>query len=217
MTEEPGKRQHRAAATADQLLQAARAVFESRGYQGTTVGAITEAANTAHGTFYLYFKNKEEAFAKVMVPVAEAMYGHARAPWRGDQREMLVTGIRGFLEGFRLHRGLWRCLIEGMRQSTAVESMWVEMRRPFVEGIERNLARLLAAGRIRPMDVSVAANALGCMLEWFAFTHLAMDQPPTDEVSIEAAAATLADLWFHSVYTDGGHVLALGDAAVARS
>ena len=51
------KRRQRAAATADQLLAAARETFEARGYQATTVGAITEAANTAHGTFYRSFKN----------------------------------------------------------------------------------------------------------------------------------------------------------------
>jgi AcrR family transcriptional regulator len=63
------KRQQGTAATADQLLNAARDVFESRGYTSTTVGAITSAANTAHGTFYLYFKNKEDAFGKVMASV----------------------------------------------------------------------------------------------------------------------------------------------------
>jgi AcrR family transcriptional regulator len=45
------KRQLQAAATQEQLLAAARDVFEEKGYQATTVGAITDRAATAHGTF----------------------------------------------------------------------------------------------------------------------------------------------------------------------
>ena len=55
MDERKSKRQAQAAATQEQLLRAARGVFAARGYKDTTVGAITKAANTAHGTFYLYF------------------------------------------------------------------------------------------------------------------------------------------------------------------
>ena len=66
---EPRSRQEQAATTRRQLLDAAGAVFEERGYKGTTVGAITDRANTAHGTFYLYFRNKEDAFCQVIESV----------------------------------------------------------------------------------------------------------------------------------------------------
>ena len=51
-------RQARAEATRLQLVQAASGVFADRGYRGATVAAITERAETAHGTFYLYFEDK---------------------------------------------------------------------------------------------------------------------------------------------------------------
>ena len=71
------KRQAQAAATQELLLQCAHTVFAERGYQGTTVGAITKAANTAHGTFYLYFRNKDDAFAKVIEKVTLDVYDRA--------------------------------------------------------------------------------------------------------------------------------------------
>src|SRR5581483_5428367 len=106
------------------------------------VGAITDAANTAHGTFYLYFKNKEDAFARVMAQVADDLYREARAPWAGDPYEALELATRGYMQVFSAHRGLWRCLWEGMHQSPALGEMWVGVRRPFVDRIERNLRRL---------------------------------------------------------------------------
>ena len=62
------KRQERAAATQSQLLEAAREVFCERGYQATSVAAITDAASTAHGTFYLYFRNKEDVLLSSWPP-----------------------------------------------------------------------------------------------------------------------------------------------------
>jgi AcrR family transcriptional regulator len=42
------------------LLEAAREVFVGRGYHGTRVDDIVEAAGVSHGAFYRYFKNKDE-------------------------------------------------------------------------------------------------------------------------------------------------------------
>ena len=70
------KRQERAAATQAQLLEAAREVFAERGYQATLVAAITDAASTAHGTFYLYFRNKEDVFAQLMATAMDELYRH---------------------------------------------------------------------------------------------------------------------------------------------
>ena len=183
------------------MQAAAREVFETRGYAATTVGAITKAANTAHGTFYLYFKNKEDALGKVMEQVLGEMTTEARAPWTGDPYDQLLRVLRRYLEVFNSHKGLWRCLIEGLHQSKAVEAIWLDLRRPFIERVARNLARLSESGVIRPLDPTEAAYALGSMVEWFAFTHLVLGQPPPTEDAIDKAAHTLTDLWFHAVYT----------------
>src|SRR3954468_18368967 len=81
----PGKRQQQAAATQEQLLDAARDVFAERGYQATTVGAITTRANTAHGTFYLYFRNKQDAFAQVFATIADQIRERSRAGLSDDR------------------------------------------------------------------------------------------------------------------------------------
>jgi AcrR family transcriptional regulator len=200
LTERITKRQQRAAATAEQLLTAAREVFEAKGYQATTVGAITQAANTAHGTFYLYFRNKEDAFAKVMASVTDEMYREAGAPWSGEPRETLARATRGFLEVFKAHRGLWRCLLEGMHQSKAIETMWLELRRPFIERIARNLERSTVSGLARPLNASLAAHALGSMAEWLAFAHFELGEPGEDQATTDDIAEIITDLWYHAVY-----------------
>jgi AcrR family transcriptional regulator len=200
VTEARTTRQERAAATQEQLLAAARAVFEERGYAAATVGAITEAANTAHGTFYLYFRNKEDALGKVMAAVAEDLRRQATTPWSGDPHELLGASIRGYLAVYSANRGLWRCLLEGMHQNPAVEAMWLTLRRPFIDRIQLNLERASAAGALRPVDEQMAAHALGAMVEWSVFCHVELDEPAGSVTSLDDLAHTLTDLWVHAVY-----------------
>jgi len=52
------------------LLDAGVEVFASKGYFAARVDDIVKLANTSHGTFYLYFANKEELFHALAEQVA---------------------------------------------------------------------------------------------------------------------------------------------------
>jgi AcrR family transcriptional regulator len=200
MTERaPTKRQQQAAATQEQLLAAARDVFGERGYQAATVGAITARAQTAHGTFYLYFRNKQAAFAAVVASVTDELYRDADiAGDAHDVRGAMEDSIRRFLEGFVRHRRLWRTLLEASFTNPEIESVWRSMRTRFVARIERDLQTLVDAGAIRPLDPPLVANALGGMVEWSAPTQFVLESGPTDR-TVEESAAALADLGWSAV------------------
>jgi AcrR family transcriptional regulator len=199
----PSRRELQAAATQEQLLVAAREVFEARGYAGTTVGAITSAANTAHGTFYLYFRNKEDAFSSVMEAATAELYREAGARWaKGDAYASIETSIRGFLEVFVAHRGLWRCLLEGSFANPAIEAMWLGIRQRFVGRIEHNLVHLSTSGDIRPLHPALTANALGSMVEWAATTQFVLETPSAAGASLDDLVRTLTDLWYHAIYLE---------------
>ena len=197
----PSKRQQQAAATQEQLLCAAREVFSERGYHATTVGAITTQASTAHGTFYLYFRNKQDAFAAVMASVTDELYREAEvAPPGTDVRTAIESSIRGFLEAFARHRLLWRSLLEGSFTTPGIEAVWLGLRRRFVDRIANDLRLLADAGTVRDLDAALVANALGGMVEWTATTQLVLPVPAEHERSIDEMASTLADLWFAALF-----------------
>jgi AcrR family transcriptional regulator len=197
----PTKRQQQAAATQEQLLAAARDVFGEVGYQAATVGAITARANTAHGTFYLYFRNKQDAFAVVMASVTDELYRGADlvAP-TGDASETLRASITAFLDVFVRHRRLWRSLLEGSFTNPDIESVWLGLRGRFVDRIERDLRTLVSTGIIRDLDAPLVANALGSMVEWTATTQFVLGSPPELARTVEDTGAVLADLWFAAVF-----------------
>ncbi len=49
-------------ATMRKLLDAGREAFDERGFHAVRVDDVVKAARTSHGTFYLYFANKEDLF-----------------------------------------------------------------------------------------------------------------------------------------------------------
>jgi len=53
--------------TMRRLLDAAMVAFDQRGYYDTRVNDVVEIAQTSHGTFYLYFSNKEDLVRALVV------------------------------------------------------------------------------------------------------------------------------------------------------
>jgi AcrR family transcriptional regulator len=59
----------RAVTTVTTLAQAGAAQFRARGYRATSVDDIVEAADVARGTFYKYFKDKQDLLAAVAAEI----------------------------------------------------------------------------------------------------------------------------------------------------
>lgn len=206
MAEEPPAtvRQRQAAETKQHLLNAAVDVFEERGYQATSVGAITQRAATAHGTFYLYFKNKEDAFCQVMETVIPELAPPAALPPDMEFRDSIEHVIRAFIVAYRPRVGMWRAVLEGMLQSERVRELWLDLRRTLVHGIAAVVESECKRGLVRPVDPLMTAHALASMTDWFAFMHFGLQEPPVvradQEPDDEQAIGVLVDLWVHSLY-----------------
>jgi AcrR family transcriptional regulator len=196
------RRQQQAAETRRRMLAAARTVFEQRGYQTASVALITRAAETAHGTFYLYFKNKDDAFVQVLADILSEVLDEQRARFVEDREAGVEGAIRGYLIVFARHAPLYRALLEGVLQSPEIAAVWRRVVDEFVSRVARRLDREQEAGRLRRLDSRPAAQALVAMVEWYAFGRLLADPagPPLTDVAVDEAVATLADLWVHAVY-----------------
>ena len=48
-----------------QLYSLAKAMFSEKGFKDTSISALTQAANMAVGTFYLYYSSKEQLFMEI--------------------------------------------------------------------------------------------------------------------------------------------------------
>lgn len=68
-----GKRQENAVETRNRLIEAARALRQEKTFDDILIEDITEKAGVAKGTFYTYFKRKEEIFCELAFASFEAI------------------------------------------------------------------------------------------------------------------------------------------------
>jgi len=56
-----------------EIMQAAEKLFREKGYENTIISDIAKELNIAHGTFYIYFKSKEDIFLSILESLCDDM------------------------------------------------------------------------------------------------------------------------------------------------
>lgn len=86
------------------LLAAARYLFIEQGIHNTSIDAIVKQANVAKGTFYLYFKNKEDILSEIIYEINRAIllkaYKKAWSLESGDFTSRFIFMIDNIINHF---------------------------------------------------------------------------------------------------------------------
>jgi AcrR family transcriptional regulator len=145
--------------TLRRLLDAAGEEFGARGYHETAISHITQKAGVGLGTFYVYFKSKEEVF-RALVADMGVHTRHALADAVKDAPNRLEAerlGIRAYLEFVRSHKSLYRIVMEA--QFVAPEA-YRDYYRVFSEAYRMQLAQAAKRGEISKGEDEVRVWAL---------------------------------------------------------
>jgi AcrR family transcriptional regulator len=155
--------------TLERLLEAGTTVFATRGYHAARVDDIVKAAQTSHGTFYLYFASKEDLFRAVTTDVAETMVGLARElpelPASAEDGEgRAYAAIHEWLTRFRALYARHSAVIQTWTEAEIVDSEMGKIGGDLVLQFSQELADRLrtAAPDLHP---GIAALALVGMIE----------------------------------------------------
>ena len=116
VAESPTRRERQRAERRQRLVEAALASFGELGYGQTSVRDIAERADLGHGTFYLYFKGKDDLLLHLIEESVAALRGRLDAPERDaeDVLPALRNSVLGILEWFGEHRGVLLALREAL-------------------------------------------------------------------------------------------------------
>src|ERR1700761_7496812 len=94
----PSRREKAKAQNRETILAAAKSVFAELGFAAATVRDIIRATPLASGTFYNYFKSKEEVYQALRDDVALAIRPKLREARLAatSREEFLAAGFRAF-------------------------------------------------------------------------------------------------------------------------
>jgi AcrR family transcriptional regulator len=129
----------------EELLAAGERVFRSRGIEKATIEQVTTAAGVSKGTFYLYFRSKNELVValrrRFAANLSEAVSTQGRSDglddWLGLMHQHLEVAADAFVAQAPLHAALFH-------DDTANEAAEEEV--AWDEEIVESLAELLLAG-----------------------------------------------------------------------
>jgi AcrR family transcriptional regulator len=165
LEEGAGKRERAKAANRQAILEAAKRVFAQLGYETATVRDIIRGTELASGTFYNYFKSKEEVFEALADDGARRFKPILRAA-----RESSPT-FEDYL------RGAYEAYFRFMLEENRAGSLPLAARRPHVRAdtpemiavyseVRDGIVNAIARGLAPPVDADYLASVcIGVALE----------------------------------------------------
>ncbi len=141
------------------LLEAAEAVFGEVGYEAASIAAITQRAEVALGTFYVYFPDKRSLFVEVVDELSRRLRRTIAQAVEGKTHRLEIEreGFRAFFEFASEHRTLYRIV----RQAEFVdEGCYRRYYRRLATGYARGLAQAMDRNEVRKMAPESLAYCL---------------------------------------------------------
>jgi AcrR family transcriptional regulator len=155
----PAPKTKRGERTRQKILDAAEREIGRKGFAEASISTITSEAAVGQGTFYLYFRSKEDVLRELVLRMGRRLRRHltlaiADAPSRLEAER---RGLRAFLEFVRANPDLYRVVAESQFVDPAIFRRYYE---EFAASYRTGLLAAEANGEIRPGDAEVRAWAL---------------------------------------------------------
>lgn len=140
-------RAERAIILKERIYRAGSVVVGKFGYQDAAISRITQLAGIAQGTFYLYFKTRQDFFDVLLPHAGQDMMEYIGARVRGASTfiEVEERGVRAFFQYLAENPGFYRLLNEAEFAAPAAHRQHMEQ---LVEHYVASLSRSRKEGRL---------------------------------------------------------------------
>lgn len=188
--------------TMQRLLDAAMEAIDERGYHSTRVKDVVDIANTSHGTFYLYFSNKEDLVRALTIRAtsdASRLYGQAVSEAGNSLDIESWDNLRQWIGDYSALWCRYAPLFRSWIDLAAVDRAVVDQTRTMITAhIDAMATRIISAGPTADLDPEVAGLAVIAMLDRFHHMSEFMGTPVDD-----AALDTLTTMVHRALFPAG--------------
>lgn len=151
----------------EEILSRAKALFSKKGFHSLTVSDIVDSLGIARGTFYLYFKNKDDVYRRVLEETVSEISKRLKRLPLDRPLEQLRENLLSILKLIEDDRETARLIFyHPYRLNPEFDSILEDFYGKVLNLIERALLRGMEMGIVRECNVSVVSRAiLGAFIE----------------------------------------------------
>lgn len=158
-------------ATRDRILQIARNLLESEGYEAATIRRIAQEAGVATGTVFVHFANKEDLFySSFYDELAQLMEQAFDELPSGSLQRQLSYLVNCYFSAFAGRPALYSRLL---KESIFASGDWGQRFKSQVEGFGQRVAGLYLAARTRS-EIAAETDILTAVASFLAFYYLTL-------------------------------------------
>ncbi len=190
-------RQDRGYRTRQKVLAAARKVLVLRGYQSARVEEITRLAHVGYGTFYRYFRNRQDVLEAVMEEVYGQLLG-AGFPARIEAahlEDQIRSGISNYLEFYRRNRELLLAVQPTSQTSPRIRRFLHDIRARDVERMALEFKELNSQGWKIEGNLEIFSLAMLHTMDTVAQEWILRDS----EFKMKELTDTLCGIWLRAI------------------
>lgn len=178
------------------LLIAGSSFLSDHPLERLTVSAICKAAGVAHGTFYLYFKDRNDLAGAVLGAFVDYVQLQMRAAARSAGDTTRNT-TEAYMLVFEAHPGLMKSLVAAGDAFPEARAAFQRLNHDWIEAVVGSAMRSgTGAARSRP-DLMRRAYALGGMVDQYLTALFVTGDPWVRDLSQDRGEVVdmLTDLW----------------------
>lgn len=178
--------------TMAKLLDAGREVLAQSGYQAARVDDIVRVAKLSHGTFYLYFTDKEDLVHALARECVAEMVELATSLGPVDDGPAGEAELRRWLESFVATYRRYGMVIRVFMEERNLDRELIRLGSDAFGQIAASfVARLEEVRRPESLDPQVAAAALLAMVERFTYFAVTRPLPTPDDAALDTLAVLI--------------------------
>jgi AcrR family transcriptional regulator len=167
-----------------QILDTALKIFAARGFKGTSIKDIAEAANISQGLMYHYFASKEGLLEATVehhsfLPQLRQILNEANSRSMSEVFNNLATGFLGMLDD---KDQLLKIFMQEIGTNPEVRKAWSKLVHEGVSRLQQYLDARVAGGELRPHKTEVTARGILGIIFMY---HLTQDVFSTSHVTKE--------------------------------
>ncbi len=174
-TREPKNKRKRSEETRRRIMDAGRKIFMQKGYHDTCISDIIAETGLGHGTFWIYFRNKEDLLRVLVQELLENFLADNtyKEMLTGDLDLSDIQQIQSilslFLEVFEENSAMHQVILEAAIQSEEFAKTYEQINRYLAGLLEKYLIRLLPSDMPQQFNLSILSLILVTSIAFNSF------------------------------------------------